>query len=194
VSASGYAEDIAEEPHPGVVKLWDLSKLTEIASFTAHENGVYSMALSPDGLVLATGSFDSTLKLWDMHSQTIRAELEGHTKPVNSLVFLNYGKILVSSDEGGELIYWDVAKQAKLARERLVPSVTGLALSPDGRTLIEACESGTVRLRNVLTRKELMTLRGQQSWGQTPAISPDGRVLAMPNADGTVWLWPAGHF
>jgi WD40 repeat protein/serine/threonine protein kinase len=195
VSGSGYAEALAEQPHPGVVKLWDLSKRREIASFTAHQTGIDSMALSPDGLVLATGGLDSTVKLWDTRSQQRLAELKEHTKPITSLIFLQDGKVLVSSDQSGELIFWDVAGRPKLeTRERLMPGANGLAISPDGKTLIEACGSGTVRLRNVITRRELLTLHGQHSWGQTPALSPDGRVLALPNSDGTVLLWPAVRF
>jgi WD40 repeat protein/serine/threonine protein kinase len=181
------------ETNPGLVKLWAFPKGDEIASFLAHTNGIHCMAISPDGRLLVTGSWDTTIKLWDLGSRKPLAELNAHSDPVTAVAFSPDGKTLVSGCEAGKLIFWNVATRQELQTVEEVAGLDGLVFSGDGRTLVETYVN-TVRLRNVVTQKELLTLHGHEAFVFTPVISPDGRILATPSSDRTVRLWPAARF
>src|SRR5881398_2323492 len=64
--------------------------------FKGHGERVASVAFSPDGKVLATGSFDNTVKLWDFATGKELHNLKGHTNQVYSVAFSPDGNLLAS--------------------------------------------------------------------------------------------------
>ena len=68
---------------------------------------VYSVAFSPDGHTLASGSHDNTIKLWDTTTGTEYQILEGHTDSVNSVAFSPDGRTLVSGSSDKTIKLWD---------------------------------------------------------------------------------------
>src|SRR5262249_28845386 len=66
----------------GVTMLWKLDRRPQRAVLTEHTSIVTSVALSPDGLILASGSWDRTVMLWDTAQARRVTTLQGHTKPV----------------------------------------------------------------------------------------------------------------
>jgi WD40 repeat protein len=65
-----------------------------------HEDGVSSVAFSPDGKIIASGSYDKTIILWNTESgKRRRKPLNGHTEAVTSLAFSPDGKIIASSSQ-----------------------------------------------------------------------------------------------
>ena len=58
----------------------------------AHAFGVYSVAFSPDGKILASGSRDETIKLWDVKTGKELATLKGHPEGVNAVAFSPDGR------------------------------------------------------------------------------------------------------
>jgi WD40 repeat protein len=69
---------------------------------------VSSVAFSPDGTRIVSGSFDTTLRLWDAKSgEPIGAPLKGHESRVMSVAFSPYGTRIVSGSFDTTLRLWD---------------------------------------------------------------------------------------
>jgi WD40 repeat protein len=69
---------------------------------------VFSVAFSPDGKTLASGSFDKTIRLWDVaKGQPIGVPLTGHTDKVFSVAFSPDGRTLASGSADNTIRLWD---------------------------------------------------------------------------------------
>ena len=78
-----------------------------------HTTHVRSVAFSPDGKTLASGSYDKTIKLWNVASGKNTATLNGHTGWVISVAFSPDGKTLATGSTDGSVKLWDVAPVKK---------------------------------------------------------------------------------
>jgi WD40 repeat protein len=159
-----------------------------------HKRGrVFTIAFSPDGKTLASGSSDNTVILWDVASRKpVGRPLSMHKSTVFCVAFSPDGKILASGDGEGTINLWDLATRqpmgAPLVEHR--GRVTSLAFSPDGKMLASEDGYGTVILWDMLRRQPIgAPLAGQKSQVWSIAFSPDGKTLALGNEDGTVILW-----
>jgi WD40 repeat protein len=69
---------------------------------------VYSVAFSPDGKTIASGSHDQTVREWDASSGQCLNTLQGHTEGVMSVVFSPDGKAVASGSYDGAIKLWDM--------------------------------------------------------------------------------------
>jgi len=165
---------------------------TDVDITEAHSEGITSVAWSPNGSIIASGSGFSggPIRLWDAASGKPLGALEGHTSWICELIFSTDGLRLYSAGGDQTIRIWDVGQRRCLATLRgSSHEVYGLALSPDGTTLASACKDGVVAFWDARHRPEEEQPRqialGRFAW---PAFAPDSRVLAVPRA-GTVSLF-----
>jgi WD40 repeat protein len=186
-------------PGSGWVKLCDVAtgKLHDLDH--GHTNAIFSVAFSPDGKTLATGSWDFTAKLLDVATRKVRATLAGHRSSVRGVVFSPDGKLLASASFDGTVKLWDVATATeKTSLGQPVdhfPLFSCVAFSPDGRTvaagtfLREPEAAHEIYLFDVATGQERSRLRGHAGWIEAVAFAPDGKTLASVGLDKVVKVW-----
>ncbi|MEM7585235.1 MAG: caspase family protein [Acidobacteriota bacterium] len=160
-----------------------------------HSSAIRSLAISPNGESLASGSDDRTVKLWQVETGKLIRTLEGHTEGVNSVAFSPNGRLLASGSgsvpRGPNTVkLWEVATGNLLRTlEGHRGFVKSVAFSPNGRLLASGGVEGTVKLWEVATGKLLRTLEGHGGSVKSVAFSPEGHSLASASDDSTVMLW-----
>jgi WD40 repeat protein len=165
----------------------------ELVLQTGHEQGVLSLAFSPDRLLLASGSSDNTVKLWDTTTKRELRTIAGHKGPVNAVAFSGDGKWLASGGVGGDIKFHDVVSGRELLNLKGSGSVNSVAFSPDGRWFASGNEK-TINLWDLkgwdlTTNREPRTLPGHSRPVQIVRFSADNQWLASGSWDHTVKIW-----
>ena len=146
-----------------------------------HVGWVSSIAFSPDGKTVISGSHDGTLILWDTVTGRQLRLIEGHRQhgrpfSVTSVAFSPDGKKLLSASEDKTLRFWDAGTGAQLRVFRGVDYSNAAVFSPDGK-LVAAANCESILLVDTLTGKLLRTFRRTSTCVTHVAFSADGRKL-----------------
>ena len=179
-------ETLASGSRDGMVKLWDVETLQNIATLRLGSSAV---AFSTDGKKVASGSYDGIIELWDVVSQREIATLKVHTEGIISMAFSSDKRTLAAGSHDGTVKLWDVETERDIATFRHTDGVNSVAFSPDGTTLASCSWDRTVKLWDVVTQQNIATLEGHTDSVNSVAFSSDGSTLATGSWDRTVKLW-----
>ncbi|KIJ26387.1 hypothetical protein M422DRAFT_192287, partial [Sphaerobolus stellatus SS14] len=114
-----------------------------------HTDVVWSVAFSPDGKHIVSGSSDKTIRIWDAETgENVGEPLEGHTDWVLSIAFSPDGKHIVSGSSDKTIWIWN-AETGKNVGEPLeghTDVVMSVAFSPDGKHIVSGSSDKTIRI------------------------------------------------
>ncbi len=178
----------------GEIRLWDLETFQAIGDpLPDPPANVYSVAFSPDGQTLVSGSADGTIILWDVAAQQpISRFLTNHTTGVASVAFSPDGQMLASGGADNTIVLWNVETLQPLGEPFVghKADVYSVFFSPDGKTLASGSRDNTVILWDVETRRPLgqpLARHASEVW--SVAFSPVSPTLASGGRDKIIILW-----
>jgi WD40 repeat protein len=164
----------------------------EVYTQLGHTQGVNSVAFSPDGKQILSGSYDSTVKLWDMVSGREIRTFQEHISGVNSVAFSPDGRQVLSGSTDTTSKLWDVASGREI---RTFSGHTGfvhsVAFSPDGRQILSGSSDNTIKLWDAAGGREIRTFQGHSDNVNSVTFSFDGRQVLSGSTDITSKLWDA---
>jgi mono/diheme cytochrome c family protein len=169
------------------------------ASWAAHADSIYAMALSPDGHRIATAGGDKLIKVWDLETRKEVSRLEGHGGAVLGIAFNTNATQLVSAGADKEVKVWNIETREKIISlgRHSSPLTATVWLTNDSAVLV-ANESGVV-----LRYTDLKAHSGEQSsnggnerkMGEAGemllslAATRDGKTLFAGSHEGNLNIW-----
>ncbi|WP_251979622.1 serine/threonine-protein kinase [Salinibacter ruber] len=161
-----------------------------IRTLRGHDRTVTSVAFSPEGSLVATGSHDGTARLWSTRTGEEVQVLRGHKGLVYSVAFSPDGSRVATGSADTKARLWSAAtgEQVQVLRGH-EGRVSAVAFSPDGSFLATGSSDGTARLWSVGPGEEFRVLRGHEDRVWSVAFSPSRQLVATGSRDGTARVW-----
>lgn len=185
------------------VKVWNLgNSCTGIACNTPKQIlpmyalWSYSVAVSPDSKIVASGSWKD-IKIWNLNSGELIKNISGHLGAVYSVVFNPQGQTFATGASDDQVKIWNL-ETGKLLHTLSghSDSVRALTFSPDGKTLVSGGLDKVIKIWNVGSGctgesciSESNNLSGHTAYISSLAITPDGKTLVSGSADQTIKIW-----
>ncbi len=162
-----------------------------IAVLKGHGDTIDAVALSPDGTLIATGSFDKTIKLWDAAGKELRtfAGPLGHTGQVLSVHFAPKGDQLASGSADYTAKIWDIPTTVPGKTFAHSGAVTKVAVAADGKTFALAGSDGIIKLFPLGEEKGALELKGHVGAVTGLGFMQNNTALVSIGADKTLRFW-----
>ena len=183
----------------GTVRIIETATGAVAASWLAHSDTIFDLALSRDGKLLVTAGGDRLVKIWDVATRKETARFEGHTAQVLAVAFDEKATQLISGGADQQLKLWDVKTKERInSLGTRTVAVTGLAWVSGGPTIFAATDGGDAQRYTELqahngtqsseSAKE-RRLAGAGSALHCITASADGERVFAGTQDGRLLAW-----
>lgn len=166
------------------VWLYDANTGAELALLNGHTESVSSIAFSPYGDILVSGSYDGKIHLWNPQTHQLLKTLRDGGQ-VATVTFSPDGRTLANAS-GTTIRLWDVhTGDSKASFGNHTSSLSSVIFSPDGKTLASADTNGNVALWDTQTGVHKAAIDTERGYSTSTRISPGGYALAF-SPDGSL--------
>ncbi len=165
---------------------------TTLLTYRGHSSAVTALAWSPNGKLLASGSWDCSVHLWEAETGSRILRYQGHTAGVTTIAWSPNRKLLASGSEDGVAQVWDAATgQTRFTYRGHTQAITALAWSPEGAYLASASINQTVHVWKPTSQAKPFVYKGHRAIIEVILWSLDGKRITTVGRDQTVQRWDA---
>jgi WD40 repeat protein len=158
--------------------------------FSEIVDSILSVAISPNGRLLATGDTDKKIHVWRVADEQFLFTCEGHANWVRAVAFSPDGKILASGSTDQTVKLWDTSDGKCLKTlQGHTNWIWSLSFSSDSQILASGSDDKTVKLWDISTGECLQTLPEHSHWVRSVAFGSDSSTLVSASVDQIVRLW-----
>lgn len=173
------------------IVLYDTETGNVVRTFRGHLGKVNSVAMSPDDRVLVSVSgSDSTVKVWDVESGRLIKDVSDILGTVRNVAFSPDNTYFVTGSVGTDRVlqFWD-AKTFELINtsDKQGGFINSIDFSPNGNRLVAAVRN-YIKVWDLNLNREILNIKGPQLELNQAVISPDNRLVATANKEGTIML------
>lgn len=176
-----------------LVRIWDVAGGKVLVSLKGHKGAVRAVAFAPDGQTVATGSEDRTVRLWDAATGSERRTFPELPDMVSAMRFSAKGHTLAVGTFLGTVAVLDpLTGRARLTLRAHGESVTGVVFADDGENLLTVSLDRSIRQWPAVkpsTVAPVQALPGKPGVVTAMAVTPNGGIAVLGNADGTLTRW-----
>ncbi|MBD2543659.1 WD40 repeat domain-containing protein [Planktothricoides raciborskii] len=175
--------------------IWNL-KSKEITCYLKgreqHSHWILSVAISPDGNRLVSGSADKTIKVWDLNQGNLIHTLKGHDSWVTAVAITADGKNIISGSTDKSIRVWDLNTGKlinTLKNDKELSSVLTLCLTHDQTMIVIGDTNNNITLWDLKTGQWLRSLEGHSDWIKALTVTSDNTTLISGSRDGMQKFW-----
>jgi WD40 repeat protein len=154
----------------------------------SHDSSVRSVAFSPDGNTILTGSGDSIAHLWNLYGDSIK-EFKGHNMMgISSVAFSKDGKNILTGSQNGTAVLWDKeANPVHVFKQK--GAINAIALSPGRNQVLIGSSDTTIASLWSPDGKFIREFKGHKGRIYGVAFSTTGDTILTCSSDGTARMW-----
>lgn len=182
----------------GLATLWDVASSKVVRQFSGHRDVLYAAVPSPDGKLLATGSYDRQIILWNLATGEQLRTLKGHNDAIYDLAFHPASTVLASASGDQTVKLWQVSTGIRLdTLSQPLKEQFCVSFSPDGQAVVAGGVDNRLRVWKFMSADvpQINPIQIARFAHEGPlvqlAFSKNGKQLVSVSEDRTVKLWDA---
>lgn len=185
------------------VFVWDLKNAQTIATFQKHDDSITALALTPDGKLALSSSYDNTVRVWETRSGEEKLVFSGHKFGVTAIALTTDGQLAITASTDGQVKIWKIADGQEVRTFSIHEEmVNAIATTPDNKLILVATNKGTIWIWDVKGEQEERAFTVHTESIDSLTIIRDGKmclsasskqVLGWMIGDGQETLSFSGH-
>lgn len=161
-----------------------------ILTLQGHEKAVNTVAYSPDGKMIASGSSDNKIKTWDAASGQELKSFDAESKEITSVCFSSDNKYVASGGKNGIVKLWSATSANKISELADYKSaISSVAFSPDAQYVAAGGEGNNIMIWNVENQTLIETFPANDKGVNAIAFSDNGSIIVSVGNDAALKIW-----